>query len=253
MTICGQLLDLETSLPLVTNNPQGNCDPQHPAATGPCALEAHVFDAIAFASDPQTATDLAADEVLVNECGQVRITNLVPAGAQYVAVALRNATGVTTHRVTGLAMPVATGKAIKGVPLFALRTTTDQAWTTSAGLTGATFADRGVYVGIFLHGQAPVPGVKLTRTGTISADDDYYFSDTSPTTRSTIEAAQAQTGANGTALMLGASGNLTQYSGTGAEATSCKWPSDLGDQIAGTAFVQPRLEVLTANPTAICP
>ncbi|HTJ41790.1 MAG TPA: hypothetical protein VL463_06820 [Kofleriaceae bacterium] len=253
MTVCGQLADLEMSLPIEAAQPKGLCDPGSPTADGPCALAVHPYDAIAFAQDPKGATELPNGGVTVDECGRFRIADITPMNAAAIGLAVDNATGVDTYRLSGSVIPLALGKTVTDVPLFAITKTLDTKWTAAAGLTGATFVDRGVYVGIFVHAGDPVASVKVTRSGATDAANDYYFSDPAPGTRTTIDPAQASTGANGTALMIGTPDSLVLYSGTGGETTDCKWPSDVGDQIPGAAFVQPRLEVTKANPSTLCP
>jgi hypothetical protein len=231
------------------------CNPNSPTPDGPCAIQIRPYDAIAFASNPATAPVLPTDEVVINDCGQFRIKNIQPQGAQYIGIGIENNDNVATKtlRRTGVALPYAP-KAIAGFPGYAVRISTDAHWSQTAGFgTGPTFVDRGVYMGIFLHGQTPVAGVKITRGGSTDPANDYYFSDTAPNMRFTIDPAQPATGVDGSGLMLGDNGDLTPYSGTGGETNMCKWPSDLGDQLTNIAFVQPRIEVQTANPTMICP
>ncbi|HTJ45537.1 MAG TPA: hypothetical protein VL463_25710, partial [Kofleriaceae bacterium] len=59
MTLCGQFLDAETSAPIAATNPTGKaCDPANPTPDGPCSLVIRAYNAIDFASDPSTATEL---------------------------------------------------------------------------------------------------------------------------------------------------------------------------------------------------
>jgi hypothetical protein len=150
-------------------------------------------------------------------------------------------------------MPTQISKAVVGVDAYALRQTTDTHWTDTAGLTGATFADRGVYVGLFRESSKPVAGVTITAGGTTAPADDYYFSDATAGSLTTVAPAQSATGTNGAGLMIGDPAHLTQYSGMGGEPVGCKWPSDPGAQPPGMAFVQARLAVLTTQTTMICP
>lgn len=254
MTICGQLYDIETSMPIQASAATGaKCDPTKPSADGPCAMSISAYDALLYAQNGPAAPMLASDEVVIDDCGRFRLKNLQIGGVQYVGIGLDdNAAAADTHRQSGVALPAIPSKLVTGFPAYGLKVSTDTKWSSDAGIGTPTFAQRGVYMGIFLHGQAPVSGVKITRAGSMSSTDDYYFSDASPATRTTVDPAQSTTGANGSGLMIGG-GGLVMYSGTGGETTSCKWPSDLGDQITNVAFIQPRVEVQTANTAMLCP
>jgi hypothetical protein len=255
MSICGQLLNVEDNTPIQATGADGSpCDPANPTTDGPCSMGIQAYDAIAFATDPTTATPLPTDEVLINNCGQFRIKNITPNGAQYIGIGLDdNPKAADMHRLTGGALPTASGKALTGFPAYAVKNTIDTQWSTQAGLSGSTFAQRGFYMALFLHGAAPVAGVKITISGGTDPTNDYYFSDTAPASRMTVDPAAAMTGANGAGLMIGHNGNLTTYSGMGGEPTNCKWPSDLGDQITNVAFIQPRVAVQSNAPTMPCP
>jgi hypothetical protein len=63
VSICGRLLDTETTAPIVFGDGTDTsvCDPANPTADGPCALQLVFVDAIAFATNPGTATPLSAD------------------------------------------------------------------------------------------------------------------------------------------------------------------------------------------------
>jgi hypothetical protein len=255
MSICGQLFNIEDNTPIQKVGATGTpCDPANPEATGPCSLAIQAYDAIGFVGNPTGATPLPSDEVLINDCGQFRIKNInIGTSVQYVGVGLDdNPKATDNHRLTGVALPIASGKAITSFPVYAVANAVDTKWSNDAGLTGSTFVDRGVYMGLFLHAGAPVSGVKITISGGTSPANSFYFKDTTPASRMTIDPAQLATGVDGAGLMIG-NNNLLMYSGMGGEPNSCKWPSDLGDQIPGVAFIQPRVAVQTANPTMTCP
>jgi hypothetical protein len=87
---------------------------------------------------------------------------------------------------------------------------------------GATYAETGGIVGIFVDPAAaaepplaggPVGGVAITRDGVATADDDSYFSNLYAD-RTTVDADQDATGANGSALLVG-SATPVPHSGTG--------------------------------------
>ena len=235
MTFCGQIADLGDSQPVLAP-----------------AVALNAYDAIALVSDPAGAPPLTTDEIVIDACGRFRVKNVQPASAQYIALAVADGGG-SAYRTSASVFPTAAGPALTGVPLYAVSIASDAAWTTSAGLTGATLVDRGVLLGLFLHGATPVGGAKLTISGSTDATDDYYFGDASAASRTTIDPAVIATGVDGTSLMIGHAQNLAQYSGSGGEPSGCVWPTVLGDQIPGVAFVQPFVAVMSGNPTMTCP
>jgi len=256
MTICGQFFNIEDNTLLRDATPTGaNCDPSNPTPTGPCSMQILAYDAIDFATNGMSATPLPNDEIVINNCGQFRIKNVNISGVNFVGIGLEDnvkATPTAPHRLSGVALP-AVAKAITNFPAYDVKNSVDQAWTSSAGLSGSTFVDRGVYMALFTHGATPVAGVKITVAGGTDATNDYYFSDTDPASRMTVAPAATATGANGAGLMIGHNMNLTNYSGTGMEPTGCMWPTDLGDQITNVAFIQPRVAQVSGNSTMICP
>ena len=256
-TICGQLLDLETSQPIAATGATGTpCDPNNPTADGPCALVMQAYNALQFAADPATATPLANDEIVIDDCGRFRIKNIPTSGLQFIGIGVDDSTkspAMDLHRLTGGALPAVAGQTTKGFVEYAITKATDMKWTQQASLGASTFVDIGVYIGIFLENRTPVAGVTVTRGGSPSPGDDYYFSDASPATRTTIAPSQNVTGADGTALLING-GGLILYSGQGAEPANCEWNPNLqGAEIAKVAFVEPQQAVLKSDGTTICP
>jgi hypothetical protein len=250
VNVCGALFGLADNQALIDPALPLSCDPLHPTGTGPCSVRLAVYDAIAYLTAPATAVPLVADEVLVNGCGQFRVKNADPVGAQGLALVVTDA-GAGTYEPTMSA--VATTPATHtSVRLYALDAATDAAWMTSAGLTGPGFAARGVLFALFLHQSAPVAGVRLIVDGHPDPADDFYFSDGAPASRTTIDPAQDVTGADGAALLVGPAG-VTPTSGTGAEPVGCRWPPPTGMILAGVATVQPYVAVQTAAPSMLCP
>ena len=115
---------------------------------------------------------------------------------------------------------------------FAVRNETDTAWSTSAGLVGPTFADRGVVAMNFRYQGTGRPGVTITRNGSTQIADDHYFSDAGPA-RTTVDPGLLVTGTNGTALLLNSP--LENHSGQGGEPTGCEW--QLGVAVATSGVV----------------
>lgn len=240
ITICGQLYDSQTDQPIAAPGATGAACPGTPTADGPCSLRIQFFDALEFAMNPATATPrLPAGGLTVDDCGRYRAVDLPQAGFGFMGVAVDDAVGATDrYRQTGVALANEAALPARGFRAYATRITTDMAWSTTAGLTGATFATRGVLAAIFTYGGAPVSGVTLTRGGGTATADDYYFSD-SNAQRTTVDAARNVTGNNGTALVVDTvNAGVTDHSGMGAEPASCQWPSSLAAAIPNVVFMQ---------------
>jgi hypothetical protein len=253
-TLCGELRDLETGT-LVTGDvamPE-RCDPSNPAATGPCSMQLTFYDPSQYASNPATAQPLTYDDLYVDECGRFRATNVQVPGFGAVAITVDDAPGVTdTHRVTGIGVAVANGEAHEGLGVYAVRSSTDQQWKTSAGLSGTqTFVDRGVYVAIFRYHGQPVGGVQVVRNGTPITTGAFYFGDPAAMLRN-VDTSVSATGADGAALVIDDQ-SLLSHSGTqGNLVSGCQWPAVLGQSIPNTAVVQV-FDAVEAGTTTPCP
>jgi hypothetical protein len=171
------------------------------------------------------------------------------ATAQYVVVAVADGGG-STYRITGSLFPTMRDTALTGVPLYALSVASDAAWTSSAGLVGPTFADRGITVEIFEHGMMPVAGVQAYGESGASTQP-WYFSDTDASTRSTIGPSRTATSNNGTLVLTGGSGLSTQ-TGAGAPA-GCLFPAYPTDIVANAVLVHQFVAVEQSNPQVVCP
>ena len=254
-TLCGELHDLESGM-LIAGNTQTpeRCDPANPAATGPCSLELAFHDASLYASNPATAPPLTYDDLYVDDCGRFRATNVQVPGFGAVAITVDDAPGVAdTHRLSGIGVAVANGEAHEGLGVYAVRSSTDQAWKTSAGLSGTqTFVDRGVYVAIFRYRGQPVSGVQIVRNGAPITTGAFYFDDPAPVLRN-VDTGVASTGADGAVLVLD-DAMLTSHSGTqGNLISGCEWPSFLGQSIPNTAVVQVFDAVEAGTTMTPCP
>jgi hypothetical protein len=232
--ICGRIYDLETS---------------QPVASAASVLKVDLYDALMFANNPTATPPLGTATVDGVGCYRADDGGVTPPFTAYVAAATDDVPGQNDDWVrTAVAVPSGAGQRMTDVVAWATRHTTDQQWSTSAGLAGQTFAERGVYVGIFvdpnlpplgpLHGT-PVAGVRVTENGSVKATNDYPFADVQPLLRTTVAPAQDVTGPSGSVLYTG--GTLTQYSGSGAEPAGCAWPSTLAATIPGAVFVHERV------------
>jgi hypothetical protein len=236
VSVCGQLHDAETSAPIQAASPTFlACGTDGAATDGPCQLALQLYDALDFAGNPTGAVPLPADEVVVDDCGRFRAHNVTRPALGFLGLAVDDADGAAdAHRLSGTARPAASGAVLAGLRLDAVTVATDTTWTTQAGLVGDSLAERGVILATFVDGDTPVAGVTMTRNGAPVPAGTYYFSDTAPASRTTVDPEQTSTGADGAALMLGSS--LVEHSGDGGERGDCAWTSGLAASIPGVVF-----------------
>ena len=255
VSICGRLIDTETSAPVVAGDGTDttSCDPDAPADSGPCSLQLVLVDAAELAANPGAATPLDAGEITVDRCGRFRAVDVAapPSGLLGVAIDDSAAGSVDAHVTTGVGFAAPGGSRLDGATLAATRRSTDLAWTSSAGdpFGGETFSEVGAVLITFVHAGLPVAGVEITAGGAPLPDaDDFYFADADPTRRAAIDPAASTTGANGAALAVGT--ELEEHSGEGAEPDGCTWSSAPGASVAGLIFVTRRDAVMDGTP---CP
>lgn len=233
VSVCGQISDVETGDSLQASGATGTPCDSTPSAAGPCSLQIQFYDATAFAANPATATPVALTHLYLDDLGRYRAEGLTPPAGGYLAVALDDAGGTSDrHRLTAVVTSVVAGTT-ELIRAFVTRRQTDTAWTTSAGLSGSTFADRGVIAAIFRYQGAGRAGVTITRSDSAAPADDYYFVDAGQTL-SAVDSA-GPTGASGGVLLLNS--GLVPHSGTGGEPSSCQWPSRPAASIPGVVLV----------------
>lgn len=254
LTLCGRLVDTETGQVIEAPDATGaECDPEAPTASGPCSLRVRFYDALVFQMDPQGATPLAG-EVMVDDCGRYRATDVSATSFGFVGAAVDDANNngaADVHLLTGVATADAMAVPARGFSLYVTRKTTEALWDASGSPPGDGFAEEGVLAMIFRHRGQPVAGVRARR-GTppnVIPADDFYFSDPG-TTLTTVAPAQDTTGANGTVLVVN-SGAPATHDGVGAEPAGCRWPAALAATIPGVVFVQ--LKDAEANAGGPCP
>lgn len=249
LTLCGRIFDLEDSRPL-DDGDASNGEPWR-------GVEVRIYDPINFVLNPGS---LPTVTTAPDQCGRFLIADVAPFPDGYIAVATDDlsGSGADVYVLTGIAALTTPGQTLAGLRAFVFRRTTDQAWSTAAGLTSMTFSQMGVYVPIFLSGPAAAPfpagptaGVTITAIDNSGVrmtqpDNDFYFDDTDPLTRKTLSKTRPTTGANGTGLFLNSA--LGTYSGLGAAPAGSCWAKDLAAGPMGGAYVQER----TASP-ANCP
>jgi hypothetical protein len=255
-TLCGHIYDSQTDLPIpkALLNPEMQCSPTAPTNDGPCSLRLRFFDALDFAMNPTGAQPIVppAGGVFQDGCGRYKGENMTRATFGFMGIAVDDhpmATPTDPHRLTGVATSNAAASPGNGFRAYSTRVTTDMAWTSSAGLTGMTFAQRGVLAITFRYHQMPVAGVQARRSGALIPNDDFYFSDTG-VTRNTVAPAQTMTGANGTALVINSPSPI-EHDGVGAEPSGCRWPANLAASVMGVTFIQ--LKDAETAAGAACP
>ncbi len=239
VTVCGRLLDVETDLGIESANPRwAECGTAKAATDGPCQLEIQFYDALDFAGNPTGATPLQYANLYRDDCGRFVAENVQRPSLGFLGIGVDDASGEPdTHRLTGVAFPVTSGQIRTREMVYSLRTETDVAWSAQAGLGASSFVDRGVILTLFVDGDgAPVAGAKVVSNGSVRAADDYYFSDTNPRLRSTVDPSLTAAGLNGAGLMLNSP--LVEHSGMGGEPTGCHWSSALAASIPGVLFAR---------------
>jgi hypothetical protein len=242
MSICGQLLDLETGATLeVDGIVNARCDVANPSADGPCSMAIEFYDAIDFVNDPTNAPALPAEELIIDACGRFSAYNVPVPMLGFVGIGIDDAGSGDVHELSGVAMEAASGESLRDTNAYVVRRSTVQSWTSTADdpFGAATFGDVGVYVPIFIHEGERVPGVRVTRGGSAFPNDTYYFSDPDDTIL-TVDLAQDSTGANGAGLLVN-SPSIGLHSGTDSEPAGCVWPDNQAATIAGVVFVQERV------------
>ena len=249
LTVCGRLVDLETNAPVAVAHPTRTAC-TGVTADGPCSIALRFVDFLEFSMNPVSATPIAPESLIVDDCGRFRATNLNRPAFGFIGVVTDDAAGTSDrHRPTLIVSPNGLAAPAAGRRAYVTRSATNQAWTAAAGLGGQTLLDRGLLVLSHRHRGNPVAGVSARRAGNPIPNDDLYFSDPGPT-RSTVAPAATATGANGTALVLNVP-SATNHSGAGAEPPGCRWPESLGAAIPGAVMVLERdAETTTGAP---CP
>ncbi len=252
VSVCGRLFDTETGAQIEADGATGAiCDPDNPTADGPCALNIEFFDPLAFAANPTGTPPLAFDVKEIDDCGRFRGINVTRPFNGFMAVASESAGSGLDVRLTGIAFPVEMNERRDDLRAHVTLASTDEKWRVSAGdpFSGQTFADVGVFLPIYSHGDTPVSGVVITAGGAIKPDDDYYFDDTDPTIRSSVDPGQSSTGVNGAGLLTNSS--LAQHGGQGAEPAGCEWPAALAAAIPTVVFLNEK--EAESSPGEPCP
>jgi hypothetical protein len=251
--VTGRLFDMQSNQPVCVL-PASAAACTSSGSGGPCALSLGVYDALEFVANPMSAVPLVPAESLVDGCGRFRLSGFTKPAFGFGLVILDDAMGAPdSHVLSAGIRPMPGGAEVEQVRLYAVRNTTDQAWTTSAGspFGGNTFAQAGTYAAIFLHAGTPVAGVALRSGSSAVSSLDYYFSDSGSGKRLEVDSSQTATGPNGSALFI--TGSPTQISGAGSEPEGCTWPAVLGASAPGVVVIHEFNAELAAQPGVACP
>jgi len=258
VSVCGQLYNVADNTYLRDSSADGTlcADKTDPDPDGPCSTVMSFYDAVEFATSPDTAVPLAAGRIQIDDCGRFRGESIdFPTQAPFVGISLDNNTGSTQWARTGNAVEVSPNLLETGTRSYAVSLATIDDWTTSANdaaLGGQTFWERGVYIPLFMGGEPEldaddpgnnvhkrIAGATITSAGSPAATRDWYFSDADPNNVTTVDSGLGVTGVNGAGLMIDST--LVMHSGSGAEPAGCRWPSNLADAIPTVAFIQERI------------
>jgi hypothetical protein len=243
-TVCGQIYDLKDDAKFATADATGaQCTAK--AASGPCSLDIHVYDALVFGANPQTAPKLPPTDqpggVYVDDCGRFRIENISVPNGPLIAIGADDATVGPMGSVgpSGIATLKIPGTATRDLELFVASAQTAGSWGAMGGppLTG------GMAISIFRAGKtgrATQAGVTVTRNGSTIAANDHYFAANDAPGHTMIDTAATATGANGTALITGASvGEGLVYSAQqGPLPAECRWETHGAVSLPFILFVQ---------------
>lgn len=251
VSVCGRLYDVETDAQIRSVTMSAGTCGDGTTSGGACDLQLRFHDALEFAGGPDTAAPLVVEEFRLDDCGRFTARNIRLPTSGFLTIAVEDRQGAPDlRRLTAETFPVMAQQVMTRARAYSIRRSTDEAWTATAGLGGATLVDRGVLWKLFLYGNTPVAGAQIFGADSVvRPDDDYYFSDTAAFTRLTIAPSQNATGVNGSALMINS--GLVEHSGDGGERPMCWWSSQLAASIPGVLFVSP--SHLVGGNGAPCP
>jgi len=154
--LCGRLFDV--------------VDTARIAGTSAAALQLTAFDALDLAATGAGAAPLAGS-LAIDSCGRFSAAVKKPTLGFFALAVDDKSGGTDAHVVSAIAFPSAAK--VDNLRAFAIRKTTDAAWSTAAGIT-STFAARGAAMFIFVDpaatpiepfAGAPASGVTVTRAG----------------------------------------------------------------------------------------
>jgi len=235
VNVCGRIFDVESNLLVGAPLEGAVCRPG--MTDGACRLEILPYHALAFAGDTDIPP-LPFDRSYLDTCGRFQLENVRYPDLGYLGLGVDDVGGADDFGKGGLATQVFQGESRGGLVMYAISHTTDATWSSAANLVGDSLVERGAILAVFTRDGAPVEGVVVTEGGAPDVANDYYFSDTTPDTRRSVDPLRAATGPNGSALLLNS--GLVEHSGTGGETDGCRWSSGLATTIGGVLLHMPR-------------
>jgi len=245
VTVCGELIDVETGARITSDGggTGADCD-EIPIAerTGPCLLE------VAIHAGLEWPAPASIGDVEVDDCGFYVAANVPAPGLGLVMLSLDDAEGTSsaeTWVATATAAAVSSGERLVAQKAYAVRRSTDSAWTTAAGspFGGLTFSEKGVLAFRFFRADISIEEVTITRSPEgVVEDSDFYFSDTGRQTWATIDPAQDDTGVNGVGFIVDTP--LADHRGQGG-LPECTWPTVLRRSFPGLVLVE---EIYAVSP-----
>jgi hypothetical protein len=245
-TICGQLYDLESDDRLgATEGAATRCDPFQVGESGPCSYKLELYDALAFSMGSTTQLRYEADDLVYDSCGRFRVTGLAAGGSGLTAIAARG------EVASGITLRATAGGTYADQRVYTVTRATNTSWSEQLGRDNIAW--NGVYVSIHMVPPTfePVAGVALIGSAG-GQNANFYFADTSPTLRSTIEPTLNATGPNGTALLLDQPTLGTFSSSGGALPGNCSWNTIQGGNIPGVYLVQRRVPFEGGSTVEAC-
>ncbi len=247
-TLCGRMYNFEDSELFQAENATGaRCTYMPPTATGPCSVGVRAFDAIALANDPMNAQPRPLDDFYMDDCGRFRLTGVANPSSPYLGLAFddaapENAGPAGNTNIVGIAVAATTnGTSINNLEGYVVPVSTTTKWQT----TGGPALSGGYYAPVFRQrrtGFLTQSGVTVLKfpnmTPTPVTANDFYFK-AADVTRESIDntTPQNSTGANGTALVSGASLADTAYGGTGGLPAECRYSPQPGVTLPGIVFI----------------
>lgn len=220
-SVCGQLVDFATGAPIREANARGAaCDAASPSDSGPCSLGIELFILQDLVQQPATAEPIPPEELTIDTCGRfaaigvpdapdlpfhlVLVVDDVGPGDRFVRSATSYDDATTRFGLTR--------------PIFLLAHETDAQWAVAAGQSDGAVTDTGALVLRYLRDDVPVRGAEVFDT----PGEAFYFDDPAATTAVSLSRTATATGANGAALIVGASS--ARYCTTCGLLDGCWWP-----------------------------
>lgn len=245
-TLCGRMYNFEDGEIFQAENATGTrCTYSPPSATGPCSVGIRAYDAVAFAMNPQGATPRPTADFYMDDCGRFRLTDVDNPTSPYLGLGIDDANPANTGpggntNAVGIATAITSdGTAINNLEGYVVPVSTTTKWQTSGGPSIAT----GYYVPVFRQRrtgfltQSGVQVIKVVAPMQVTANDFYFKA--ADVTRESIDNTTPQnvTGANGTALVSGASLADTAYTGIMGLPPECKYSPAPGVTLPGIVFI----------------